>query len=182
MKTYILLLRGINVGGHRKLLMADLKDLLANLGLLNVQTYIQSGNVVFQTKQSIDVEAFEDKVGQSIHDIYGYDVSIIILSFEKLKSIIKSNPFVNGNDIKDLHCTFFKRKPQNDLLNAFNALDFEPDSFLGTNEVVYLLCGLKYTDTKLTHTLLEKKLKVPCTTRNWKTTIKLLEMAQAMAS
>ena len=182
MISYVLVLRGINVGGRRKILMVDLKTELSKLGLKNCQTYIQSGNVVFQSSVPIIIAEFELKIADLILSKFGHKVPVIILTVALLKSIIKNNPFVEGKDVKDLHCTFFNRVPSQFAIESFNKLDFSPDQFLTTKNALYLHCNQKFSDCKLTNAMMEKQLGVVCTTRNWKTTLKLQELLEALSN
>src|SRR5690606_19465062 len=106
-KTHILLLRGINVGGHRKIKMADLKLLLLNNGYLNVQTYIQSGNIICRSgKEKLQVKQHVESL---IADKYGFEVTIFILSPLDLQNIIDTNPYVRQQvPIEKLYCTFLE--------------------------------------------------------------------------
>ncbi|MFK8045494.1 MAG: DUF1697 domain-containing protein [Crocinitomicaceae bacterium] len=180
MKTYVLLLRGINVGGHKRLLMNDLKLMLAKLGFLNSTTYIQSGNVVFQFCNLDSISDLENKVAKKIYETFGFEVPVVIVSKSAMQRIVDSNPFVASNPIENLHCTFFKNKPHDIILTALNQEDFGEDECFITSNSAYIKCNLKYSKSKLTNGFLEKQIGVGCTTRNWKTTLKLLELCKNM--
>lgn len=176
MNSFALVLRGINVGGRRKILMAELKLALEKLGLKNCQSYIQSGNVVFQADNAFDSATLESVIANMILEKFGHEVPVIIISQKKLQAIVNRNPFAMDNDIKDLHCTFLKSPPSTGLLDNFNTLDYSPDQFEASKSAIYFLCGQKFSDSKMTNAVMEKKLGVSCTTRNWKTTLKILEL------
>lgn len=179
MQTFICILRGINVSGHRKVPMADLKTLLQQLGFKDVATYIQSGNVVFET----DVKATElqlaEQIERAIEKHFGFDVPIIIRSVTDWQQAIDNNPFVKekGIDTDKLHITFLAEEPKAAQLEAIKAYDYPPDRFVIMGKDVYLHCPDSYGNTKLSNTFFENKLKVKATTRNWKTVNKLMEMA-----
>ena len=102
MSTYISLLRGINVSGQKKILMADLKSLYEELGFTNVQTYIQSGNVVFEYQASSS-EKLEQMIFDKIKAHYGFEVPNLILTSNEIEEALKSNPY---QDIEKMYFTF----------------------------------------------------------------------------
>lgn len=185
MQKYISILRGINVGGKRKILMADLKALYEALGFKNPVTYIQSGNVIFETKakaKNLSAEqagnALTEKIKKAISEKYGFDVPVIIRSVPEIQEIIKQNPFAKPDvDIKSLHLTFLGENPSEENLEKIKTYDYSPDQFeiIGNNAFVF--CSTGYSKSKLTNQFFEKKLKVSATTRNWKTVNKLLTLA-----
>lgn len=172
----IAILRGINVGGKRKVLMTDLKSLCEKLDWISVQTYIQSGNVIFQSTEHSSV--LENALEKAITEQYGFDVPVIVIHAEELQVAIQKNPFYNiSTDISQLHLTFLKEKPTNENLKQAIAYNYEPDSFVIDEKAVYIYCNGKYHKSKLTNNFFEKKLKVGATTRNWKTILKLSEIS-----
>lgn len=179
MTKYLAILRGINVGGRRKILMADLKKLFEDLGFSEVSTYIQSGNVFFSSPKT-DLLKLAGKIEQGIEDHYGFDVQVIVLSIDELGEAVEQNPFLKNPeaDINKLHLTFLKEEPSAENRQALEKLEFPPDEFRIMGKRVYISCAGRYSDTKITNNMLEKKLKVPATTRNWKTTSKLWELSQ----
>jgi len=104
MNTYISILRGINVSGKNIIKMTDLKQLYEGLSFIDVQTYIQSGNVIFRTKEQ-NIVSIEKTITEQISAQYGYDIPVLILKSEKLRKIIESVPFKNI-DTSKLHVTF----------------------------------------------------------------------------
>ena len=178
MNRKIGILRGINVGGKRKILMADLKSMCENLGLKNVRTYIQSGNLIFNSDKPNSV--LENDLEKAIAENYGFDVPVIVRTEKELENSIKNNPFFDENtDIKQLHMTFLKEKPSKETIENARAFNFEPDKFKIIDREVFLLCAGKYHKSKLTNNFLEKQLKVGATTRNWTTVTKLSELSKS---
>jgi uncharacterized protein (DUF1697 family) len=177
MENKIGILRGINVGGKRKILMADLKSLCEKLGLNNVATYIQSGNLIFASgKQNSELESILEK---GIKETFGFDVPVIVRSSKELDASIKNNPFYDENaDINSLHLTFLKEKPTKENQEKALAFNCEPDKFKIEDKYVYILCKGKYHKTKLTNNFFEKKLNTGATTRNWKTVLKLSDLGK----
>lgn len=176
MTIKIALLRGINVGGHRKILMADLKQLFEKQGFKNISTYIQSGNVIFVTTETNNNKIAE-QIEQAIKQKYGYDVAVIVLDTKELEQAVKNNPFCKSNeDTKPLHLTFLNTAPSKEAKEHAQSYSFAPDKFSIYGQFVYIFCQGKYHETKISNNFFESKLKVKATTRNWKTVLKLLEM------
>ncbi len=121
MQKYISILRGINVAGQRKILMKDLKELYQNLGFENVETYIQSGNVLFNT--DLDRSEISDKIEKAIFNKYAFEVPVIIRTKEELHKIHTSNPFFTQFQTQEekeklindnLYLTFLQEIPINE--------------------------------------------------------------------
>lgn len=174
MKNAIALLRGINVSGQKKIKMAELRDSLSNAGLQNVQTYIQSGNIVFDS-ESDDKEYLQGMVQSIILKDFGFEVPTLIINGKDVNDILKANPFSDDGENR-LYYVLLKNAPAEDEKSAFNALQFENEDFHMTDACVYLFCKKGYGNAKLNNNLIERKLKVEATTRNHKTMLKLLEM------
>ncbi len=176
-KTLIVLLRGINVGGKRKILMGDLRMLLAKNGYSEIRTYIQSGNILLESDQEKDTEKIGVHIQQLIEKTYGFTVPTVVLPLEKLKKAYANNPFpAPESDKISLHLTILQASPKPALVKAIADFDAGADRFLIKDQFVYLRCEGKYHKSKLTNTFFEKKLEVSATTRNWRTVGKLLEM------
>ena len=178
MKTYIGLLRGINVGGHRKIKMVDLKAMLNKMDLKDVITYIQSGNVVF--KSSITNTAqLEEKIKNGIVRTFGFDVPVLVKAYNELKCIFDKNPFTDTSDIenKRIYFALLKETPQPELVAAFRKEEFKGELFEVTEDCVYLNYKIGAGKAKLSNNLIERKLKVSATSRNYRTMAKLLEMS-----
>lgn len=180
MTKYIALLRGINVGGKRKVLMADLKTLFSKLGLSNCATYIQSGNVIFETERTEDNLKLADQIEQAIVDRYEFEVPVMVRTYNEWKQVISENPFSTDKSISidRLHLTLLNEVPEAELTNKLKEMEFGDDQFKIIGQHIFLCCTDKYSKTKMTNSLFEKKLKCKATTRNWKTVINLLELGQ----
>jgi uncharacterized protein (DUF1697 family) len=181
MTNKIALLRGINVGGRRKILMAELRELLTNIGFVDVKTYIQSGNIFFNLSQEMSDAEISKAIEKLILDHYGFEVPAVVRSVVDIQNAIANNPFYEGNeeDITHLHLTFLKEKPSAENLAKTETYNYEPDLFAIKDKDVFLSCHGKYHKSKLTNSFFEKKLKVSTTTRNWKTVLKLVELSKA---
>jgi uncharacterized protein (DUF1697 family) len=181
MQTYIAILRGINVGAQKKVLMADLKDMLNKFKLKDVVTYIQSGNVVFKSDEKLSNEEFAEKIEKAIEKKFKFEVPVIVRNADELKKLIATNPFAKNkkNDPLKLHVTFLSEIPKKELLDELKKLNDPRDEFEIIGKEVFLHCPINYGETKLSNSFFEKKLKVTATTRNWKTVNTLLEMAKS---
>jgi uncharacterized protein (DUF1697 family) len=177
MARYISILRGINVGGNRKILMKDLKSLYEGLGFSKVETYIQSGNVIFDADET-ETSVLENKFHKVIAETFGFDVPVIVRTAEEWAKSIGNNPFWKEKDadIDRLHLTCLKEVPSPELLEKIKPFQFLPDRYEIMGKDVFIFCAAGYGKSKLTNPFFESKLKVPATTRNWKTVMKLHEM------
>lgn len=172
MKKYIVLLRGINVSGKNKLPMAELRNLLNDLGFKNVQTYIQSGNIILESEK-LKSEICKI-IENGILDKFGYDVPVIIRTIPEWEKVIESYHFSTKNE-KIVAFSFLNKVPEETIIEIKNIGE---DKYKVDNDVVYLNCPSGFGKTKLTNNTIEKKLKVIATTRNLRTTLKLLELAK----
>jgi uncharacterized protein (DUF1697 family) len=181
MTTYIAILRGINVSGNRPIKMDALKVLCAKEGLTNTQTYIQSGNLVFQHEKK-DPTEIETKLSSAIQKTFGFDVPVIVRDMTSWGKLISSNPF-SVDPAKDeafFHVTFLSGKPAAADLLKINTLVFKDDVFKIVGKEVFLYCPKGYGITKLNNGFFENKLKLQATTRNWKTVKQLWTMAEGI--
>jgi uncharacterized protein (DUF1697 family) len=179
MVTYIAILRGINVGGKRMIKMDALKQLFLSLGFSNIETYIQSGNVIFKSKK-LNEDKLANIISEAIKNVFTYDVPTIVKNVDELKNIITNNPFTKDKSklIEFLHVTFLNAIPTKENVEIITKLDFGDDAFSIIDNAVYLYCPNGYSNSKLTNSFLENKLKVTATTRNWKTCNELLSIGE----
>ena len=110
MPTHVALLRGINLGGHNKVAMADLREVVTSLGHADVATYIQSGNVVFSTSQT-DTAALAAALEQSIATVLGVTARVVVLSREELAQVARDNPYSAEPNPKCVHAVFLNGEP-----------------------------------------------------------------------
>ncbi len=179
MRTFISILRGINVGGQRKILMADLKTLYEEQGFGKIITYIQSGNVIFQASERMTDKEAATKIESAIKEKFSCDVAVIVRTVEETENIISSNPFFENKelDATKFHVTLLSEIPDEVNLISIGKYDYSPDKFKIHGKDVYLYCPAGYGRTRLSNTFFENKLKVKATTRNWNTITKLFEIA-----
>jgi uncharacterized protein (DUF1697 family) len=180
MPTYIALLRGINVSGQKKIQMVHLSRLLESLGLNCVQTYIQSGNVVFDTTQSLSERDIETQIQQAIQQEFGFDVPTLVISSDEWADIVHQNPFTTQRSVDPqyVHVTIFDQVPDPHKVLVIESVSYAPDEYIIVGRCVYLYCPNGYGNTRLSNAFFESKLKLKATTRNWKTTTHLLVMAK----
>ena len=180
MKTYIAMLRGINVSGRKKIKMADLRAHLAELDWQDVSTYIQSGNIVFRA-ESATKSLLAKAIANKIREKYEFDVPVLVKTQADLERVVNENPFpeADGYDSKYLHVTFLAKAPTDAAVETVKAVSHEPEQFIWRGTHLYLYAPKGYGRAKLNNNFLERKLGVQATTRNWKTVNKLLGMAQA---
>ncbi len=158
--------------------MDALRQLFADLGFISIQTYIQSGNIVFQSKKD-DQQKLEKKIAKAITEKFTFDVPVIVKELDEFNQIISNNPFVTdkGKDITHLHVTFLSDKPNQENFNKIIDGSYQADEFHLVDKAIYLYCPNSYSDSKLSNNFFESKLKVTASTRNWKTIKELLNIA-----
>ena len=172
------MLRGINVSGQRMIKMADLKALYSSLGLNDVETYIQSGNVVFHAS-NVDAKRLSATIEHALMKQFGYPVSVFVRNKTEFKNIIGNNPFLKQKniDLAKLHVTFLAQQPLGKIIEDLYRIEYGSDQFVSYGREIYLHCPGGYGKTKLNNHFFEIKLSVKATTRNWNTVTTLYEMA-----
>lgn len=148
------------------------------LNFENIQTYVQSGNVVFSSKER-EPKKLEEIISTKIESDFGFQVPVIVLNTKTLEIIINNNTFAKDKlkDISFLHVTFLASNPTHFNKESIVAKKHSNEEIEFTDCAVYLYCPNGYGNTKLNNNFLENKLKVKATTRNWKTTNELLKLA-----
>ena len=175
MSTLIALLRGINVGGNNKLPMNELTALLEGMGLREVQTYIQSGNVVFRCELKSRA-MLAAKIGAAIEAQHGFAPQVLLLEAAELRKAIADNPYPEAEaDPKSLHLFFLANAPQHPDLKSLEALKTGSERYKLAGRVLYLHTPEGVGRSKLAARA-EKLLGVAASGRNWNTVCKLAEM------
>lgn len=182
MTTFIALLRGINVSGHKKIKMEELRKMMVDLGFGAVTTYIQSGNIVFEAKIS-ETQILQRKIKQHIEKSFGHEVPVLVLTVKELSLIIErnSNLDVDVIDQNNLYYVLLFNRPDQESMVALRNEKFDGERFMMATDCVYLFCKNGYGRAKLNNNLVERKLKVQATTRNHKTMLKLLEISKTVS-
>jgi uncharacterized protein (DUF1697 family) len=178
MKTFIALLRGVNVSGQKKMPMVEVRKMMTSIGFNDVQTYVQSGNIIFGSELN-STEEMEGLIHTAIENTFGYDVPVLVKSVSEIKDVIAKNPYNNENDLAQnrVYFVLLQDTPNAELVEAFEEMDFPNEKFMVSNSCVYLCCENGYGKAKLNNNLIERKLKVKATARNYRTMNKLLELA-----
>jgi uncharacterized protein (DUF1697 family) len=175
-QTWVALLRGINLGSHNKISMADLRALVEDIGAADVATYVQSGNVVFRS--TIARGALVRRIEREIRARFGHDVTVVLRTRAELARLVKENPFAKReSDPTKLHVTFLATAADRRRLAGLDRKEFAPDDFHIGRNAVYLHMPKGYGRSKLSNAFFEKQLAVRATTRNWRTVTKLAELA-----
>ena len=177
MAVYVALLRGINVGSHRRVSMADVKDAFAAAGAEEATTYLQSGNVVFETRTS--AAKVGSRLEKELERRLGHDISVMVRTGAQLAQLVAKNPFPNESDGKKLHVAFLEPAPGRARTKRLDPERVAPDEFQVAGRHVYLHYPSGYGRSKLTNDYLEKQLGVGSTMRNWRTVTALAELAGA---
>jgi uncharacterized protein (DUF1697 family) len=176
MASYVAMLRGINVGGRNRVGMDELRAFFTGLGYSKVTTFIQSGNVVFETART-KTAALVDEIQSGLPSVLGVEVAVLVRSASELRRITSANPFLPGApDSTKLHVTFLTAKPAADRVAAVETFDAGGDELSVAGQDVYLHCPGGYGRTKLSNAFLERQLAVGATTRAWKTVNALFEL------
>ncbi len=169
---YVAFLRAINVGGHGLIKMTDLKRMFESVGLENVQTYIQSGNVIFEADQE-HVLSLEKQVEQQLEEAAGYKIHLFVRTMRELQSIVSKSPFT-ATTIENVYVAFLSQKPDQKSRQGLLALKNKADDFAIKGYEVYHLRRDR-DNSALAKTSIEKVLKLPATTRNITTLKKIVE-------
>ncbi|MEP6849131.1 MAG: DUF1697 domain-containing protein [Acidobacteriota bacterium] len=173
---YVAFLRGINVGGKNMIKMERLREIVADLGFKNVRTYINSGNVLFETKTASD-KTLAKKIYDAIQKSFNMDISVMVRTIEEIERIIAENPYVGqfDND-KDVHVFFLGDELSNDHRELLLANNSDVELITVKGRAIYYMLRISILDSSLGKGFIEKKLKIPTTARNWRTINKIAAM------
>lgn len=177
MTTFIALLRGINVGGHRPVPMAELRALCGGLGLAGAQTYIQSGNLVFAASGS--ARALESTLEQAIAERFGFAVDVLVRSATQWPDYVKGNPLAAASQAQPnlVLLGLSKSPPRPDAVAALRERASAGEQVEAAGEALWFHFPAGSARTKLTPALIDRVVGSPVTTRNWRTVQKLADMA-----
>lgn len=181
MPSIVCLLRGVNVGGHHRILMADLRSLCEKLGHTRVQTYVQSGNVVFSTRSRNLLRVAED-IENAIESSHGFRSNVILRTTEELRRTVAASPvaYRDGFEPAKHIVQFLAAAPPDPVRDALQKLPPAPEELhlIGRELYIYFPNGISKSELSLSK--LERLLKVAGTARNWNTVTKLLAIAEEM--
>lgn len=175
MNTFIVLLRGINVGGHKKVPMAELRDLLSKSGFENVKTYIQSGNIILQTSET-EADNVENKVRKAIQSHFGFEVSVIAKTRPQLIQIFEDCPFINEKKTNS-YFAILSEIPNSELVKTASEKIYEHEEYHIIKDGIYFYCAEGYGKAKFNLNYFERQLNTNATARNYRTMVKLLSLS-----
>lgn len=180
MKAMIAMLRGVNVGGCHKLPMERLRAICEDLDLTRPQTFIQSGNVVFETKLK-DETAMALRMETTIEAEFGFRASLVLRSAAEMRSVVARNPFSGRADVAPgrLLVTFLQSDPGEEARVAIRAIPADPEELVADGCEIFVHYPNGAGRSKLPVARIERAQKVPATSRNWNSVLKLLALAEA---
>jgi len=178
MQTYVALLRGVNVGGANRLPMERLRALFAEAGASDVESFIQSGNIVFDASET-RAQAIVDHVADQIEREFGFAAPMVLRDAEAWGALIDGNPFLaRGDDPDTLHALCLSQAPNEAALARLDPERSPNDEFLVRGRHIYLRLPSGVARTKLTNAWFDSNLRVFSTLRNWRTVVKLGELVR----
>ena len=175
MKAYVILLRGVTPTGKNRVPMAALRTALTEAGLLDAQTYTQSGNVV--AKSRLNQTAIQSLVHKVIAQKIGADIAIIARTHDQIMSVVEGNPF-SLVAASRTYFTLLESTPTSPLVDELSRLSFSPDDVKVIGSTVYTLYATKHSDSKFNNNFFERKLKIAATTRNFNAMSRLVELSK----
>ena len=174
MSSYVALLRGINVGGHNRVPMAELRAGLAGLGYSDVRTHLQSGNVVFRAPVAAD-----DELEQSISDLlaaeFGLSVAVLVRTAEEFLAVFAGNPLETTEPAR-LLVLFLSAVPEPARLAGIDPARYLPERFALRPTEIYLYCAVGIIESPLLKVFTDKRLGCAVTARNWNTVTRVAEL------
>jgi uncharacterized protein (DUF1697 family) len=179
MPHYVALLRSVNVAGHGRLSMPELTESFVSLGHRDVTTYIQTGNVLFRSPKK-SIAALTTAIEDQLERDFGTTPAVILRTVPDLARVLETSPFpAQGADPSRHHVTFLAEEPSPDRLAAFTPPASGRDELVIIGREVYVHTPDGYGNSKLSGAMLERRLGVVSTTRNWNTVTKLCALAEA---
>lgn len=172
---YVAFLRAINLGGHNKIKMETLREMFAALRFENVKTYINSGNVIFETAKTDD-KKLAAKIESAIEKEFALKIKVMARTIDEIKDIIANNPFAGQFEKeKDLHVLFLDEELPEEKRELLLSNKNENEMFAVSRREIFCLLRVSVLDSLLGKDYIGKKLKVSATARNWRTVNKILE-------
>lgn len=177
MGRQVALLRGINVGGHRRVPMARLRELMGGLGYGDVRTYVQSGNVVF-SGPDVSPQTATERLSGELTEAFGFEIAVVLRSGEELAEVVAANPLrVLATDPARYHVLFLEGELDPGRVADIDPARFEPEAFALAAREVFLWTPEGIGRSPLAQALSPKRLGLAATARNWRTVEKLLALA-----
>ncbi len=172
---YVAFLRGINVGGKNKIKMETLREVCGALGFQYVKTYINSGNIIFETDET-DYKTLAGKMESAIDKEFGLQIKTIVRSITEIEEIVKNNLFDGQfENNKDLHVFFLDEEMPREKCELLSSNNNENEQFAVRGREIFCLLRISVLDSLIGKDYIAKKLKISSTARNWRTVNKILE-------
>ena len=175
MNQYIVLLKGINVGGHKKIPMAELRQLMTNNGFQEVHTYIQSGNIILKTNEN-EIYKIEDRISKSILDYFGFEVSVLVKTRKELQRIFDESPFSQDKK-KASYFMMLHNTPDETAVKEASEKIYEGEEYQIINDCIYYFYEKGLGQSKFNVNFFERRFKTFTTARNYNTMVKLLSLS-----
>jgi uncharacterized protein (DUF1697 family) len=181
MAVIISMLRGVNLGGQRKIKMDVLRSLYESLGLRDAQTHVNSGNVIFRTEKR-DLASLTRRIQKGIEQNFGFQSDVIVRTVPELRDVIARNPFAKRRGIEPsrLLVTFLATDPASEAREKLLTIQTAPEELRIEGRELYIYYPNGMARPKLSWPMIEKILKTSGTGRNWNTVTKLLQMAEKL--
>lgn len=176
-------LRGINVGGHHKVPMEELREKLKEIGCNNVKTVLNTGNFMFNTKET-NIQNLENKIEEFISKSFGFPIPVILKSQKEISDLVDENPFekINMHDKIRLYVSFLKDTPKFELNIPYSSKDSTYNIISIKNKIILSVLDLSTTSTPKGMDDLEKLFGKNITTRNWNTIKKIIDIKEPTTS
>jgi uncharacterized protein (DUF1697 family) len=181
MQTLISFLRGVNMAGHNSIKMKDLTEMFTNSGFSDPETYIQSGNVIFNYSDNYSASEISVKIEKAIFERFSYNVPVMTRTIPELKEIILHNPFLKEDnfDPAKMAVIFLHEKCTSEKAEKVKDISYPPDKFIISDNEIFIYCPNGFGKTKLYTNFFEKKMGINGTARNWKTFTTILDIAKS---
>ncbi len=180
MTTYAAFLRAVNMTGHNTIRMAELSDMFRKLGFSDAETYIQSGNIIFNSSGKQDEAGLTSLIEAGITKRFGHSVRAMLRSLPEIESFRARNPYLNEDNFDQTRMAvlMLHEAPDENQILKVKDIDYPPDKFQISGKEIYIFCPNGFGKTKLYTNFFENKMKVTGTARNWKTILTILEMCE----
>lgn len=178
MNKYVAFLRAVNVGGHNKIKMNDLKKLFISIGYKNVETVIQSGNVIFESSEK-DMKAVTNKIEKKLNEFMKKEIKVFIRTHSELAKIVKENPFgkTKADDVVRTYVFFLYEEPGDKVKIPFVSTMGDVNVFKIIDLQIFMIVKKIPGKASSPNDLIEKNFGVSVTARNWNVVCKIVEIA-----